>query len=68
MEEFKGSIECINIDPIFYNDCSKEVTAQEKKKLLVHSLGSFKQEVTYAGWKHVPSVYIVCDRDMAIPK
>lgn len=31
------------------------------------SYGMFKCKVTYPAWKHVPSTYLYCEKDMAIP-
>lgn len=55
-------------ESIFYNDVSDSVAQENKKTLLLHSPGSMKQAVTYAGFKHVPSTYIVCEQDAAIPE
>lgn len=32
-----------------------------------HVLATFMQEVTYAAWQHIPSLYLLCDGDLAVP-
>lgn len=52
---------------VFYNDVPDSIAQENKKTLLLHSPGSMRQAVTYAAFKHVPSTYIVCEKDAAIP-
>ena len=49
----------------FYND----VKEPEKyvKMLKTHSYRTFASKATYAGWKHVPCTYLLCEKDNAIP-
>ncbi|KAJ9617091.1 hypothetical protein H2200_000812 [Cladophialophora chaetospira] len=49
----------------FYND----VKEPEKyvKMLQPHSYGTFHSKATHPAWKHVPSTYLVCEKDEAIP-
>ena len=32
-----------------------------------HSTPSFQNELTYAGYRHIPSVFIMCDQDIVLP-
>ena len=32
-----------------------------------HSTPSFQNELTYAGYKYVPSAFIMCDQDIVLP-
>lgn len=52
---------------IFYNDISAEEAEKHTAGLLLHSPGSMKGQVTYPAWQHVPSVYVLCEKDNAIP-
>jgi pimeloyl-ACP methyl ester carboxylesterase len=52
---------------IFYGDCSAEDTRVAKSLLQKFALGSFKSEQTYPAWKYIPSTYLLCEDDMAIP-
>ena len=49
----------------FYND----VQEPEKyvKMLKPHSYKTLASKMTYAGWKHVPCTYLLCEKDAAIP-
>lgn len=52
---------------IFYNDISADEAKKHDAALLFHSPGSMKGPVTFPAWQHVPSSYIVCEKDNAIP-
>ena len=32
-----------------------------------HSTPSFQNELTYAGYKYIPSAFIMCDQDIVLP-
>ena len=52
---------------IFYNDCSADVVEEQCKHLKLHSTKASEPKATYTGWKYIPSTYLVCENDMAIP-
>ncbi|KXT01481.1 hypothetical protein AC578_9554 [Pseudocercospora eumusae] len=52
---------------VFYNDMSPEDQKSAIATLKPHSYQTAHTVVTYAGWKHVPSTYIYCSKDNAIP-
>ncbi|WP_438007585.1 alpha/beta hydrolase [Sorangium sp. So ce321] len=52
---------------IFYNDCTDEVAAAAEAALLPQARASFTQQLTAAAWKELPSTYVICERDNAIP-
>lgn len=54
-------------DEIFYNDCSPEDVADAVSRLEPQSLPSFAQTVRSVAWRDIPSTYLVCERDNAIP-
>jgi pimeloyl-ACP methyl ester carboxylesterase len=54
-------------EEIFYNDCSPENVAYAVRRLEPQSLASVKQPVRSVAWRDVPSTYVICDRDNAIP-
>lgn len=56
----------INCHEIFYNDVDKEVADKMISGLKPHAKGVFSSKVTYAAWKHILSVYIICEKDNAI--
>lgn len=53
--------------PVFYNDLSAEEAAAYASRLCSHSLKSFGDPITTAGWESIPSTYIACTQDQAIP-
>jgi pimeloyl-ACP methyl ester carboxylesterase len=52
---------------IFYNKCSPEITSEAVAALRTQSLPAFNQPITKVGWKEIPSTYIICEQDNAIP-
>jgi pimeloyl-ACP methyl ester carboxylesterase len=52
---------------IFYNTCTPEVAAAAAKELRDQSLLSFNQPIKNVSWKKLPSTYIICEQDQAIP-
>jgi Alpha/beta hydrolase family len=57
------------IDPrnIFYNDLDEETAQSWVSKLKVHSWPTLASPLSYAAWQHVPSAYLLCEADQAIP-
>ncbi|KAK2595350.1 hypothetical protein QQS21_006950 [Conoideocrella luteorostrata] len=56
-----------NPGEIFYNDLPQERIEQLKKQLKPQSYQVMHSPLTYAAWKEVPSTYLYCTRDNAIP-
>jgi pimeloyl-ACP methyl ester carboxylesterase len=52
---------------VFYNTCSPEVADAAAARLRPHTIASFVQPVKSVAWRDVPSTYLICDRDNAIP-
>jgi pimeloyl-ACP methyl ester carboxylesterase len=52
---------------IFYNDVPPDLTARSVDRVSAHSLAAFQQPLTNAAWKAVPSTYVICEQDQAIP-
>ncbi|WP_441289333.1 alpha/beta hydrolase [Sorangium sp. KYC3313] len=52
---------------IFYNDCSDEVAAAAAAALRPQSKVSFTEPLGAAAWQELPSTYVICERDNAIP-
>jgi pimeloyl-ACP methyl ester carboxylesterase len=51
----------------FYNTCSPEDTEFAVGQLVPQSLPAVKQPVRSVAWRDVPSAYVICDQDNAIP-
>lgn len=54
-------------EEIFYNDCSQTQVDSAIAALRPHSYQVFHSRCTYAAWKNIPSTYLYCLRDAAIP-
>jgi pimeloyl-ACP methyl ester carboxylesterase len=56
-----------NPEHVFYNDCTPEVASAAAAALEPHRKDVFSQELRAAAWQAIPSTYVVCERDNAIP-
>jgi pimeloyl-ACP methyl ester carboxylesterase len=52
---------------VFYADCPPEIAERAAAALVPHNKEVFRQELRSAAWRTVPSSYVICDRDNAIP-
>ena len=52
---------------ILYNLCPAEVAKDNMDQLIPFAKGVFESKPTYAAWKHIPSTFLVCENDNAIP-
>ncbi len=50
-----------------YGDLPDDQAERAVGRLVDHSLRSFQQPLTRAAWRTVPSTYILCERDQALP-
>ncbi|MYV45578.1 alpha/beta fold hydrolase [Streptomyces sp. SID2888] len=52
----------------FYTDVTQEVADDAAAaRLVLQTLTSFNEPLTGAAWKDIPSTYVVCEKDQAIP-
>ena len=56
-----------NPHQVFFGDVPAEEADRAVERLLPQSLRAFTEELTAAAWKTIPSTYIICDNDQAIP-
>lgn len=61
------SATCTDPHYAFYNDVPKDVQDKWAARLKPHSFGVFSSPQTYEAWRDVPSSYIYCTQDNAIP-
>lgn len=54
-------------EAVFYNGVPDEVTRDSVARIGLQSRASVEQPLSNAGWRHVPSTYVVCEEDRAIP-
>jgi pimeloyl-ACP methyl ester carboxylesterase len=54
-------------EQVFYNGVAPELTEQAVARLQFQSRPSVEQSLTRTAWSEVPSTYVVCEQDQAIP-
>jgi pimeloyl-ACP methyl ester carboxylesterase len=52
---------------IFYGDLDEDEAKKWVGKLQKQAAKSVEGKNTYAAWKHIPSTYILCGKDKAVP-
>lgn len=52
---------------VFYNDVEPRVAARAQNRLLPTTFAAFTEPLTAAAWRNIPSTYITCERDQALP-
>jgi pimeloyl-ACP methyl ester carboxylesterase len=60
-------IEAMTPVDVFYGDVDAATARQAVSQLGYQSLASMTQEVTEVAWKTIPSTYIICEADNAVP-
>jgi pimeloyl-ACP methyl ester carboxylesterase len=54
-------------EEIFFNDCTPEAAAASVARLEPQSAKSFTDPLTRTAWREIPTTYVICERDNAIP-
>lgn len=67
IDEEAGTVDVTDPVAVFYQDCPADVAAAASARLGLQSLDSFTQPLAAAGWTTIPSAYILCEHDAAIP-
>jgi pimeloyl-ACP methyl ester carboxylesterase len=52
---------------VFYNTSPPEAASAADARLRPHTTAAFEQPVRSVAWRDVPSTYVICDEDNAIP-
>merc|ERR1712194_525698 len=52
---------------IFYNDLPVEEQKKWFSKLQTHAFATKKAKTTTASWREIPTSYLICEDDLAIP-
>lgn len=52
---------------IFYHELPVEEQDLWISRIRPHSLATFQTPVTSAAWRTIPSVYLVCEKDLVLP-
>jgi pimeloyl-ACP methyl ester carboxylesterase len=67
VHEQEGYVDVRDPQHVFYNDCPPDVAARASARLTHQSLASWRQPLRAAAWRGIPSTYVVCTKDAAIP-
>jgi pimeloyl-ACP methyl ester carboxylesterase len=62
-----GALRPNRCNEIFYADVDPGTAAAAVGRLGLQSVASFTAELTGAAWRHIPTTYVVCEQDRAIP-
>ena len=52
---------------VFFHEMPEAESQHWSSLLKPHSLGALWSSLTYAAWQDIPSTYVVCDLDQAVP-
>lgn len=52
---------------VMYHDCDPEEAAEAVAHLDVHAEATFDDKTRTAAWRKIPSAYLVCEDDRALP-
>ncbi|OBT68770.1 hypothetical protein VE03_02076 [Pseudogymnoascus sp. 23342-1-I1] len=52
--------------PATFSDLTPELALENARKLTTHSLPSFSGKLTYPAYRHIPTSFILCERDLII--
>jgi len=63
----QGYSDALRPEQIFYADVDPDLATWAATRLAHQSLAALTQPQTRAAWRKVPSTYIVCEHDQAIP-
>jgi pimeloyl-ACP methyl ester carboxylesterase len=62
-----GNSRVLDAVPVFYADVDREGAEGYAARLAPQNLKSFVDRLTQAAWEGIPSTYVVCTQDQAIP-
>lgn len=60
-------VEALTPETVFYHDVETVATERAVAQLCYQSYASMRQELTETAWKAIPSTYVICESDNAIP-
>ncbi|KUJ08555.1 alpha/beta-hydrolase [Mollisia scopiformis] len=63
-----GEMHCVRPRELLFNDLSPEDTEKWLSLLKPQPLSGWGATTDYAGWKEIPSVYLICENDQVLPE
>ena len=67
LDEAAGSHIARRSEEVLYGDCTPEVAADAKARLSRQSVAAIATPQSQAAWQSLPSSYLICDEDRAVP-
>lgn len=67
LDESTGSHIAQRSEEVLYGDCPPDVAADAAARLSRQSVAAIATPQTRAAWQSVPSTYLICDEDRAVP-
>jgi hypothetical protein len=63
-----GALYCKTPEKLLFNDFDAATAEKWVKALKPQPAAEWDDTVTYSGWKEVPSVYLICEKDPLLPE
>jgi pimeloyl-ACP methyl ester carboxylesterase len=60
-------VEVMTPEAVFFNDLDATAVATAVSQIGYQSYSSMRQPLTHTAWKSIPSTYVVCEADAALP-
>ena len=67
LDEAAGSHIATRTEEVLYGDCSPEVATAAAARLTRQSAAAIATPQTAAAWRTLPSAYVICEADQAVP-
>ena len=67
VDEAAGNHIARRSEEVLYGDCPPEVAADAAARLSPQSVAAIATPQTHAAWQSLPSTYLICDEDRAVP-
>ncbi|MDQ3717512.1 MAG: alpha/beta hydrolase, partial [Actinomycetota bacterium] len=67
VDEPTGVSRALTPETVFYGDVPQNLIDAALPRLTTQTLSSFAAPQTRAAWENVPSTYVICDEDRALP-
>jgi pimeloyl-ACP methyl ester carboxylesterase len=67
LDEAQGSHLATRTEEVLYGDCPPEVAARAGAMLTRQSVAAIATPQSAAAWQTVPSTYVICEQDRAVP-
>lgn len=63
----EGYVDALTPLPVFYNGVPADIAESCAARLTHQSVAGGETKLTDVAWRHMPTAYVVCDKDRAVP-